>query len=57
MNVFFFADVAPGIPPVVIVAHNVLKTPVYVYMLFFVAVGVTLSAICLVFNIAFRHRK
>ena len=45
-----------GIPPTIVVL-NVVKTPVYAYMVFLVSVGVLLSLICLLFNVIYRNRK
>ena len=53
---FIIESDVTGIPPLVIVI-NVLKTSVYGYVFFLVAVGLTLSLICLLFNIIFRNRK
>ena len=45
-----------GIPPLIYVL-NALKISIYGYVLSLVLIGVILSAVCLVFNIAFRNRK
>ena len=52
---FVHAD-STGIPPTIVVV-NVVRTPVYAYMIFLVTVGVVLSIVCLLFNIIFRNRK
>ena len=54
INIFFIDRT--GFPPIITVL-NVVRTPVYAYMMVLVAIGVILSLICLVFNIVFRKRK
>ena len=54
-DIDFFLD-RTGFPPIITVL-NVVRTPVYAYMMVLVAIGVILSLICLVFNIVFRKRK
>lgn len=45
-----------GFPPIITIV-NVVKMPVYAYVVVLVTIGVILCLICLVFNIIFRKRK
>ena len=52
----FAGSEVTGIPPLIYIV-NALKISIYGYVLSLVAIGVILSAVCLVFNITFRNRK
>lgn len=45
-----------GIPPIVVVI-NVMKTPVYAFVVILNTTGIVLSIACLIFNVIFQNRK
>ena len=45
-----------GFPPIIIVI-NILKVPVFAFVVTLVAIGVILSILCLMFDVIFKNQK
>ena len=50
------ANVGHELPPIITIV-NVVKTPVYAYVVTLTTIGLEVTCVCLLFNVVFRKQK